>query len=76
VKVTVHGPLGAYGYPGAPNGIRSFGVDEVVEVPDSDKAAVAYLRTLAEAGAATIENGKPPAKGSPPADAPADADPS
>jgi hypothetical protein len=51
VKAIVHGPVAGLIWDGT---MRSWGVDEAVDIPDDDKAAVAWARRGAETGLVTI----------------------
>ena len=50
MKITVHGPASGYG----PDGMLHSWANDLVEVSDGDKKAVAWARMFVDSGAATL----------------------
>jgi hypothetical protein len=62
VKITVHGPASGYG----PDGMLHSWANDLVEVDDGNKKAVAWARMFVDSGAATLVEDVKEAKAPPP----------
>jgi hypothetical protein len=67
VKIRIHGPAAGYGWDASP-ALKSWGPDELVEVPDDNPKAVAWAKGWVDNGAELVED--VPAKPEPKKDEP------